>query len=174
MLKGALRMFWSGQPRIVEAYHNKTITCVAIDEANKVIVTGGDDATVRVWDGSTGKCVHAYRGHRRPIVAVAVVRRRAPIAAKEPVLASAPPAPSTSDSEAVLSTDQSGYTAVWELKSGRKILDIRCPSKFYVCGQSWTPRAHNRPPGPGSGRPSRNVTGLCCIPMAVAHPRSHA
>jgi WD40 repeat protein len=132
MLKGALRMFWSGQPRIVEAYHNKTITCVAIDEANKVIVTGGDDATVRVWDGSTGKCVHAYRGHRRPIVAVAVVRRRAPIAAKEPVLASAPPAPSTSDSEAVLSTDQSGYTAVWELKSGRKILDIRCPSKFYV------------------------------------------
>ena len=132
MFKGALRMFWSGQPRIIEAYHNNMITCVAIDDANKVIVTGGDDAMVRVWDGSTGKCVQAYQRHRRPIVAVAVVRRRAPLAAKDQALASAPLPPTSDSDAAVLSTDQSGYTAVWELKSGRKILDIRCPSKFYV------------------------------------------
>jgi WD40 repeat protein len=48
---------------MIQDGHNGAIQCVAFSPNGKLVVTGGMDATARLWDVQTGKQVHVFRGH---------------------------------------------------------------------------------------------------------------
>jgi WD40 repeat protein len=57
--------------------HGGTVRCVAVgcmnDAGRCCIVSGADDATVRVWDLGTFECVHELKGHRERVSCVSDV-----------------------------------------------------------------------------------------------------
>ena len=55
-----------GRPRLALG-HQSGIYAVAVAPGGKVIATGGDDATVRLWDAGTGKELHRWHGHTRGV-----------------------------------------------------------------------------------------------------------
>jgi WD40 repeat protein len=50
----------------------RAVTVMAIDPADRVLVTGGPDGTVRVWDLETGRLRRVFFGHTQRLTAVAV------------------------------------------------------------------------------------------------------
>lgn len=45
--------------------HTEEVKCVSYSPDGKTIATGGDDATVRLWDAATGKELRRFDGHSR-------------------------------------------------------------------------------------------------------------
>ncbi|MDA1052926.1 MAG: hypothetical protein O3C40_20940 [Planctomycetota bacterium] len=43
--------------------HESAITCLDYSEDRRFLVTGGDDATVRIWDADSGRQLHRFRCH---------------------------------------------------------------------------------------------------------------
>jgi hypothetical protein len=43
--------------------HGGAIGCLAFAQATPLIATGGDDATVKVWDARTGRLERSLQGH---------------------------------------------------------------------------------------------------------------
>jgi len=43
--------------------HSGSVTCGAFISNGKQVLTGSDDATVRLWDPKTGKCTFTFSGH---------------------------------------------------------------------------------------------------------------
>jgi WD40 repeat protein len=57
--------------------HVGGVNCVAACDTSGLVVTGGDDGTVRVWDATSMACVATLRGHTSYIVSVAIVGKMA-------------------------------------------------------------------------------------------------
>jgi WD40 repeat protein len=51
--------------------HTKAITCAAFSPDGRLIITGSDDRTARVWDAATGAPRAVLRGHEEAVSAVA-------------------------------------------------------------------------------------------------------
>ncbi|POM71144.1 Nuclear distribution protein PAC1, partial [Phytophthora palmivora] len=51
--------------------HRSPITCVAFHPVFSVLVSGSEDATVKVWDFETGEYERTLKGHTNPVQAVA-------------------------------------------------------------------------------------------------------
>ncbi len=54
------------------AGHTEAVLAVAADAAGKVLVTAGEDGTVRAWEAATGKPLRLFQGHPGAVTAVAV------------------------------------------------------------------------------------------------------
>jgi WD40 repeat protein len=52
------------QPRATFRGHTGTVTCLALSPDSKTLASGSDDATVKLWDLSTGKERTTLQGHR--------------------------------------------------------------------------------------------------------------
>jgi WD40 repeat protein len=50
--------------------HENAVWTAAFSPDGKVVVTGGDDRTARVWDAATGRTMHVLRGHLLPVSSV--------------------------------------------------------------------------------------------------------
>jgi WD40 repeat protein len=53
------------------AGHTGTIGALAVIPDGSLLVTGGDDKTVRVWEVTSGKQLRSFQGHLTPVTAVA-------------------------------------------------------------------------------------------------------
>jgi WD40 repeat protein len=51
--------------------HKPRVTSAAFSPDGKRIVSGGEDAAVRVWDAATGKELRTYEGHTSAVQSVA-------------------------------------------------------------------------------------------------------
>ena len=50
--------------------HANGITCLQLDESNRIVITGSYDATIKVWDTDTGQEIRTLVGHTRGIRAL--------------------------------------------------------------------------------------------------------
>jgi beta-lactamase regulating signal transducer with metallopeptidase domain len=93
--------------QFVLAGHDMGITSVACSPDGKTAVTGGADATLRLWDLATGREVRILRGHTGKILSVAF-------------------AP---DGSHVLSGDLNGAVLLWDVASGKQVQRYSHPDK---------------------------------------------
>ena len=63
-----------GSGAAVRSYvgHTEKINALAVSPDGKLLVTGGKDTSVRVWEVATGKPVRAYQGHGNWVTAIAI------------------------------------------------------------------------------------------------------
>ena len=52
--------------------HTDKITCIVYCPELSRVITGSDDGTARVWDVTTGECVHVLEGHTRRVECAAM------------------------------------------------------------------------------------------------------
>ncbi|XP_059062390.1 ribosome biogenesis protein BOP1 homolog [Achroia grisella] len=64
-----LRPFPTGEALVMRG-HAGLVRCVDLDPSGQYAVSGGDDATLRVWETSTGRCLHTHAAGE-PVVSVA-------------------------------------------------------------------------------------------------------
>jgi WD40 repeat protein len=64
---------YSGTHRVLEG-HTGSVNCVALGKLGEreVVVSGGVDETVRVWEPSTGEALQVLKGHTHQVVTVAL------------------------------------------------------------------------------------------------------
>ncbi len=53
--------------------HEKTVTCMAISLDGKLLYTGSDDGTVRVWDTDSHRTLRTFKGHTGAITSLFLV-----------------------------------------------------------------------------------------------------
>jgi WD40 repeat protein len=51
-------------------HHTKPVTCVTFSSDGRLVASGSDDCTDKIWDTSTGQCLTTFRGHHRGVVRV--------------------------------------------------------------------------------------------------------
>jgi WD40 repeat protein len=71
---------WIGEVRICDAStgktlqtlkgHSETIECADLGRAGKLLATGSEDRTAKIWDLASGKELHTLKGHRGPVLGV--------------------------------------------------------------------------------------------------------
>lgn len=92
--------------------HFEAIDVVAITPDSQTAVTGGDDATIRVWNLATRKQRRLLWGHTAPIQELKV----------------------TPDGKQVVSGSSDGTVRVWDLATGKAIYTFAHPSEKYRLG----------------------------------------
>ena len=65
---GAVARF--GSLRLKHSQPGVNAVCYSADA--KMIASGGEDRTVRLWEAETGKLIHVFEGHRFPVTSVAI------------------------------------------------------------------------------------------------------
>src|SRR5579884_1475541 len=53
--------------------HGAVVNGVAFSPDGKILASGGDDSTIRLWDRATGRELRALRGHQGAVTALAFV-----------------------------------------------------------------------------------------------------
>jgi WD40 repeat protein len=57
---------------LLAAVRTNAVNAIALARSEPVAVSGGDDATVRLWDIPSGDCLETFRGHPVPVNDVAI------------------------------------------------------------------------------------------------------
>ena len=52
--------------------HTEGTTCLVFSSDGKLLVSGGDDRTIRLWDMQTGGVIRAFNGHTKPIRSISI------------------------------------------------------------------------------------------------------
>jgi len=52
--------------------HTENVLAAALSADGSLVVSGSEDRTIRVWDVSSGGCVHVLEGHRAPVERLAI------------------------------------------------------------------------------------------------------
>ena len=97
--------------------HFEAINTVAITSDGKTLVSGSNDATIRVWDLATGRERRILWGHTSKITALQL----------------------TSDSQRLVSGSSDGTVRVWDLVTGLLIHTFKHPSQKYRLGDGSRP-----------------------------------
>lgn len=90
----ALRSVWEGEP--LRGHHGPVRSLVLSLQAN-YLMSGGNDATIRLWDLSTGKPVRQFTGHAGPVRTLAL----------------------GDSQECLVSSSEDGTLKVWNVRTGR-------------------------------------------------------
>lgn len=61
----------TGQNQVLRG-HESGVNAVVISSDGRFIASGSDDATVRIWEASSGKELACFRGHRRGVTSLAI------------------------------------------------------------------------------------------------------
>jgi len=108
--KTPAEVFWielgarSGEPRLVGTLegHEKMVCSVALSADGKQIASSSQDNTIRLWDGTTGQCLHILAARFLPNRALAF----------------------TPDGKRLVSVSYDGTFAVWDVASGQRLKTI--------------------------------------------------
>ena len=84
-----------GKPKLI----NKNIRCAALSTDGQYALSGGDDKTVRLWKVSSGRCLHALKGHANIVFSVAF----------------------SSDSRLILSASHDNTLRLWDAARGKPL-----------------------------------------------------
>ncbi|KAL7763984.1 hypothetical protein ACKLNR_005129 [Fusarium oxysporum f. sp. zingiberi] len=92
---------WDGCLQVLEG-HDNWVTCVSFSENSKILASGSNDRTVRLWLVDSGQCLWALHGHERPIVSVTF----------------------SQDSKLLASVSEDGDAQLWSVDSGKCIKEL--------------------------------------------------
>jgi|GEM_PF-3460854 len=98
--------------------HEGDIWSIAFGPQNGTLVSAGSDATVRLWDVSTGKAGHVLLGHSELVRHVSF----------------------SSDGKQVLSSSHDGTARIWRADTGNEVLRLRHPA--FVTQALFAPSGH--------------------------------
>jgi WD40 repeat protein len=97
--------------RAVLVGHEGEVTSVACSGDGQHIVSGGEDRTVRIWNGASGKLLHCLRTPNGPVNGVAV----------------------TPDGKRVLAGVGEGFIHSWDVESGQEVFVFRAHLGWVHC-----------------------------------------
>lgn len=83
--------------------HGKQVMSASVSRDGKRMVTGSHDATLRVWDVETRKCLHVLTGHSADVCAVAI----------------------SPDGKRAVSGGHDKVLRLWDLENGRHIREMK-------------------------------------------------
>ncbi|KAG7429149.1 Vegetative incompatibility protein HET-E-1 [Fusarium oxysporum f. sp. raphani] len=92
---------WDGCLQVLEG-HDNWVTCVSFSENSKILASGSNDRTVRLWLVDSGQCLWELHGHERPIVSVTF----------------------SQDSKLLASVSEDGDAQLWSVESGKCIKEL--------------------------------------------------
>ncbi|KAM5523909.1 vegetative incompatibility protein HET-E-1 [Fusarium oxysporum f. sp. phaseoli] len=92
---------WDGCLQVLEG-HDNWVTCVSFSENSKILASGSNDRTVRLWLVDSGQCLWELHGHERPIVSVTF----------------------SQDSKLLASVSEDGDAQLWSVDSGKCIKEL--------------------------------------------------
>jgi WD40 repeat protein len=84
--------------------HSAEVLAIAYDKSGKMLVSGGSDKTIKVWDTDNGLESLTFRGHDAPVVSVAF----------------SPLGPGSH----VVSASIDGVIKLWDANTGKNVLDL--------------------------------------------------
>ncbi len=99
------------QSSMLRESHKGKVTALAASQDGKLLISGSEDNTVKVFGLADGVIVATLTGHKHNITAIAV----------------------TPDNKHIISGDEDGYINIWELQSGTLIRSLK--------GHSWSVRS---------------------------------
>ena len=91
------------------------ILSIAISNDQKILVSGSNDKTIRVWDFEEKRCIRVLKGHEGRVMSVAI----------------------TPDNNYILSGSDDKSVRIWELNSGRNLLNIEREWEFFSVESSY-------------------------------------
>ena len=90
---------WSldGEMSRVLSGHTGTVRAIAFSADGQILVSGGDDETIKIWHAQTGQLLRTLTGHTATIGSVAI----------------------SADQQTLVSSSNDGTIKVWQLQTGR-------------------------------------------------------
>jgi len=105
------------EPTVLLEGHEFTVWSVFVTQDGRHVVSGGQDATVRLWDIQTGKLVHTFIGHEGPVYGLVA----------------------TSDGRRIFSvSDRDTAVRVWDVEAGTA-LNTLTPNSLHAIAIAITP-----------------------------------
>ncbi len=105
------------EPTVLLEGHEFTIWSVVVTQDGRHVVSGGQDATVRLWDLQTGKLVHTFIGHEGPVYGLVA----------------------TSDGRRIFSvSDRDPAVRVWDVEAGTALSTLT-PNSLHTTAIAITP-----------------------------------
>lgn len=146
------RVFPQPVETVVQAGHYAEVTAVCYSPDGKLIATGSEDKTVKLWRRSDGKEIRTYQGNLKGISALEINRQGTAILSvandglvtvwelntgkiefqKNPVGDRFTCASFTPDGKGIITGSRKSYLSIWRLADGEKISVIKAvPSDLY-------------------------------------------